>query len=116
MNKLLLFVPIFIVSCVQEELRERPRPPPQIAVDDTSSSDYSSSDSYTDPFDVCRGIIVPAPSPGEWMQDQWVIGILTPQFHPTIFFDREMNAKACLAHFPGLEVRKRKAGCCWIRA
>jgi hypothetical protein len=68
---------------------------------------------YYVPELVCRGLRKPIQYDG-----QWVLGIDSKkfnEFHPWLFFDNEMNARSCSVYFPGLQIRRRKAGCCWIK-
>ena len=90
---------------------------PLAATAEASSSVYlfeAEEPRYYIPELVCHGLRKPVQYDG-----QWVLGYnsdkLTNGFAPSLYFDNEMNARSCLAYFPGLQIRRRKAGCCWVR-
>jgi hypothetical protein len=104
------------VKCLSEGLVVQSRNPPVVAAD-TSPSVYLSENEeprYYIPELVCHGLRKPVQYDG-----QWVLGIdskkLTNGFIPWLFFDNEMNARSCSVYFPGLQIRRRKAGCCWVK-
>lgn len=74
---------------------------------------YTEEPRYYIPELVCHGLRKPTQYDG-----QWVLGHQSKksnEFWPSLFFDNEMNARSCSVYFPGLEIRRRKSGCCWIK-
>ena len=111
-----LFISILNVKCLSGGLVVHPCDPPTATVE-ASPPIYpiiggvqTEEPRYYIPELVCQGLIKPIQ-----IQDQWVLGIDSQKFNPWLFFDNEMDARACSVYFPGPELRKWRPGCCWIK-
>lgn len=113
-----LIIPLFIVSCMKEELSERPRIPPiQNVAADASSSILPINTFVKDynPDTVCHELIQINSS--AWDPGQWALGIESKYggFYPILFFLRDTYARSCQVWYPSLEVRQWRKGL-WIKS